>query len=164
MLRSFSLMPPRFDIRYDTSDLVRNPPPTSLADDPLLRAMNAHPSFRDYLPDSDPSPEEYDRLVGSSRVYLSDPDPSPEEYDRLVASASSVYRPPVRDFLAEWDALPRSSDRDLLLPLQRHRRSHRHLTPEARFWFAYRGIPWDVPDMHVKGTGFSFRANKSSHF
>jgi hypothetical protein len=178
-------MPPRFDIRYDTSGLHQPVAATSIDDDPLLRAMNAHPSYRNYLSDPDPSPEEYDRLVNNSRDYLSDPDlspeeydrlvnnsrdylsdsdPTPEEYDRLVASATSVYRPPVRDFLAEWDALPRSSDRDLLFPNRRHRRSHRHLTPEARFWFAYRGIPWDVPDMHVKGQGFSFRANKSSRF
>jgi hypothetical protein len=96
-------MPPRFDIRYDTSDLDRHPLATSMDEDPLIQALNAHPSFRDYLSDLDPTPEEYDRLVASSRDYLSDPDPTPEEYDRLVASASAVYHPVLRDFLAEWD-------------------------------------------------------------
>jgi hypothetical protein len=136
----------------------------SIDDDPLIRTVNRLNPPRDYLSDPDPTPEEYDRLVHNARDFLPEPEPSPEEYDRLLASAASLYRAPIRDFLAEWDALPRSSDRDLLFPLQRHRRSHRHLTPESRFWFAYRGIPWDVPDMHVKGTGFSHRANKSSHY
>jgi hypothetical protein len=29
---------------------------------------------------------------------------------------------------------------------------------------ASRGIPWDVPDMHVAGIGFAHRAHKSSFY
>jgi hypothetical protein len=80
-----------FRIEYDTSDLLRHPPPTTLDDDPLIQTLNRLYPRRDYLSDPDPTPEVYDRLVNSSRTFLSDPDPSPEEYDRLVAQASAVY-------------------------------------------------------------------------
>jgi hypothetical protein len=44
-----------------------------------------------------------------------------------------------------------------------HRR-HPDLDVQSRFWFAYRGVPWDVPDMHHPCPGFRHRVNKSSYF